>query len=85
MTASSQSRIISGIRSFRIALRGKPDPERSNTSFRNTQLHRNLPDFLSVEEINHCYIIQAIDLSKLLKARGTGDSGNHVQLWVAGL
>ena len=63
ITASSQSRIISGIRSFfKYCIQEnlvKQDP----TELLDTpKLRRTLPDFLSVEEINR--IIQAIDLSK---------------------
>ncbi|HEX3768444.1 MAG TPA: site-specific tyrosine recombinase XerD [Puia sp.] len=63
MTASSQSRIISGIRSFfKYCLQEnlvKLDP---TELLETPKLRRTLPDFLSVEEINR--IIQAIDLSK---------------------
>jgi integrase/recombinase XerD len=63
MTASSQSRIISGIRSFfKYCLQEnliKIDP---TLLLETPKLRRNLPDFLSVDEINR--IIQAIDLSK---------------------
>jgi integrase/recombinase XerD len=63
MTASSQSRIISGIRSFfKYCLQEnlvKLDP---TLLLETPKLRRALPDFLSVEEINR--IVQAIDLSK---------------------
>ena len=63
MTASSQSRIISGIRSFfKYCLQEnlvKLDP---TELLETPKLRRTLPDFLSVEEINR--IIGAIDLSK---------------------
>ena len=63
MTASSQSRIISGIRSFfKYCLQEslvKLDP---TLLLETPKLRRTLPDFLSVEEINR--IVQAIDLSK---------------------
>jgi integrase/recombinase XerD len=63
MTASSQSRIISGIRSFfKYSLQEglvKVDP---TELLETPKLRRILPDFLSVEEINQ--IIKAIDLSK---------------------
>jgi integrase/recombinase XerD len=63
MTSSSQSRIISGIRSFfKYCLQEtliKKDP---TLLLETPKLRRSLPDFLSVEEINS--IIEAIDLSK---------------------
>ena len=63
MTASSQSRIISGIRSFFKYCLQENIVERDPTELLETpKLRRTLPDFLSVEEINR--IIQAIDLSK---------------------
>jgi integrase/recombinase XerD len=63
MTASSQSRIISGIRSFfKYCLQEsivKLDP---TLLLEAPKMSRTLPDFLSVEEINQ--IVAAIDLSK---------------------
>lgn len=63
MTASSQSRIISGIRSFfKYCLLEnilKKDP---SLLLETPKLKRTLPDFLSVSEINQ--IVEAIDLSK---------------------
>ena len=63
MTASSQSRIISGIRSFfKYCLQENLVRKDPTLLLETPKLSRNLPDFLSVEEINR--IIQAIDLSK---------------------
>ncbi|HEX3079178.1 MAG TPA: site-specific tyrosine recombinase XerD [Puia sp.] len=63
MTASSQSRIISGIRSFfKYCLQENLVKQDPTELLETPKLRRILPDFLSVEEINR--IIQAIDLSK---------------------
>ncbi len=63
MTASSQSRIISGIRSFfKYCLQENLIKNDPTLLLETPKLRRNLPDFLSVDEINR--IIQAIDLSK---------------------
>jgi integrase/recombinase XerD len=63
MTASSQSRIISGIRSFyKYCLQENLVRQDPTELLETPKLRRTLPDFLSVEEINQ--IIQAIDLSK---------------------
>ena len=63
MTASSQSRIISGIRSFYIFCVQENIVTHDPTVLLETpKLRRALPDFLSVEEINQ--IVGAIDLSK---------------------
>ncbi len=63
MTASSQSRIISGIRSFfKYCLQENLVKQDPTELLETPKLRRTLPDFLSVEEINQ--IIQAIDLSK---------------------
>jgi len=63
MTASSQSRIISGIRSFfKYCLQENLVKQDPTELLETPKLRRTLPDFLSVEEINR--IIQAIDLSK---------------------
>jgi integrase/recombinase XerD len=63
MTASSQSRIISGIRSFfKFCLQENLVKQDPTELLETPKLRRTLPDFLSVEEINR--IIQAIDLSK---------------------
>jgi integrase/recombinase XerD len=63
MTASSQSRIISGIRSFfKYCLQENLVRQDPTELLETPKLRRTLPDFLSVEEINR--IIQAIDLSK---------------------
>jgi len=63
MTASSQSRIISGIRSFfKYCLQENLIKKDPTLLLETPKLRRNLPDFLSVDEINR--IIQAIDLSK---------------------
>ncbi len=63
MTASSQSRIISGIRSFfKYCLQEglvKQDP---TLLLEAPKLRRSLPDFLSVDEIDR--IVKAINLSK---------------------
>jgi integrase/recombinase XerD len=63
MTASSQSRIISGIRSFfKYCIQEglvKQDP---TVLLETPKLKRTLPDFLSVDEIDR--IVKAIDLSK---------------------
>jgi integrase/recombinase XerD len=63
MTSSSQSRIVSGIRSFftYCSLENivKQDP---TLLLEAPKMSRTLPDFLSVEEINQ--IVAAIDLSK---------------------
>jgi len=63
MTASSQSRIISGIRSFFTYCLQENLVKQDPTALLETpKLRRILPDFLSVDEINQ--IIQTIDLSK---------------------
>jgi integrase/recombinase XerD len=63
MTASSQSRIISGIRSFfKYCLQENLTKQDPTLLLETPKLRRTLPDFLSVEEINR--IVQAIDLSK---------------------
>ena len=63
MTASSQSRIISGIRSFfKYCLQETLVKQDPTELLETPKLRRTLPDFLSVEEINR--IIQAVDLSK---------------------
>jgi len=63
MTASSQSRIISGIRSFfKYCLQEDLVKQDPTELLETPKLRRILPDFLSVGEINQ--IIQAIDLSK---------------------
>jgi len=63
MTASSQSRIISGIRSFFKYCMQEGLVKRDPTLLLETpKLRRTLPDFLSVEEIDR--IVKAIDLSK---------------------
>ena len=63
MTASSQSRIISGIRSFfKYCLQENLIKKDPTVLLETPKLRRNLPDFLSVDEINR--IIHAIDLSK---------------------
>jgi integrase/recombinase XerD len=63
MTASSQSRIISGIRSFfKYCLQEQLVKQDPTLLLETPKLRRSLPDFLSVDEINR--IIQAIDLSK---------------------
>jgi len=63
MTASSQSRIISGIRSFfRYCLQENLVKQDPTLLLETPKLKRSLPDFLSVDEINR--IVLAIDLSK---------------------
>jgi integrase/recombinase XerD len=63
MTASSQSRIISGIRSFfKYCLIEKLVSVDPTQLLEAPKLKRTLPDFLSVREINQ--IVEAIDLSK---------------------
>jgi integrase/recombinase XerD len=63
MTASSQSRIISGIRSFfKYCLQENLVKKDPTVLLETPKLRRHLPDFLSVDEINR--IVQAIDLSK---------------------
>ncbi len=63
MTASSQSRIISGIRSFfKYCLQENLVIQDPTVLLETPKLRRSLPDFLSVPEINR--IVQAIDLSK---------------------
>jgi integrase/recombinase XerD len=63
MTASSQSRIISGIRSFfKYCLQENIVKQDPTVLLETPKLRRSLPDFLSVSEINR--IVQAIDLSK---------------------
>jgi len=63
MTASSQSRIISGISSFfRYCLQENLVKKDPTVLLETPKLRRHLPDFLSVDEINR--IVHAIDLSK---------------------
>ena len=63
MTASSQSRIISGIRSFfKYSLQENLVRKDPTLLLETPKLRRSLPDFLSVNEINR--IVKAIDLSK---------------------
>jgi integrase/recombinase XerD len=63
MTASSQSRIISGIRSFfKYCIQENLVKQDPTVLLETPKLRRTLPDFLSVSEINR--IVQAIDLSK---------------------
>jgi integrase/recombinase XerD len=63
MTSSSQSRIISGIRSFfKYCLQENMIRQDPTLLLEAPKLRRTLPDFLSVEEINR--IVEAIDLSK---------------------
>jgi integrase/recombinase XerD len=63
MTSSSQSRIISGIRSFfKYCLQENMIRQDPTLLLEAPKLRRSLPDFLSVEEINR--IVEAIDLSK---------------------
>src|SRR5450432_3231416 len=63
MTPSSQSRIISGIRSFfKYCLLENLVSQDPTLLLETPKLKRSLPDFLSVEEINK--IVEAIDLSK---------------------
>jgi len=63
MTASSQSRIVSGIRSFfKYCIQENLVRQDPTLLLETPKLRRSLPDFLSVEEINR--IVEAIDLSK---------------------
>jgi integrase/recombinase XerD len=63
MTASSQSRIVSGVRSFfKYCLQENLIKKDPTLLLETPRLRRNLPDFLSVDEINR--IVHAIDLSK---------------------
>jgi integrase/recombinase XerD len=63
MTASSQSRIVSGIRSFfKYCLQENLIKQDPSILLETPKMRRALPDFLNVDEINR--IIQAIDLSK---------------------
>jgi len=63
MTASSQARIISGIRSFfKYCLQENIVKDDPTLLLETPKIRRALPDFLSVEEINR--IVGAIDLSK---------------------
>jgi integrase/recombinase XerD len=63
MTASSQSRIVSGIRSFfKYCIQENLVKQDPSVLLETPKLRRSLPDFLSIEEINR--IVQAIDLSK---------------------
>ena len=63
MTASSQSRIVSGIRSFfKYCLQENLIKQDPSLLLETPKMRRSLPDFLSVDEINR--IVQAIDLSK---------------------
>jgi integrase/recombinase XerD len=63
MTASSQSRIISGIRSFfKYCLQENVVKQDPTLLLETPKLRKSLPDFLSVDEINR--IVQSIDLSK---------------------
>jgi len=63
MTASSQSRIVSGIRSFfKYCLQENIIQQDPTLLLETPKMKRILPDFLSVEEINR--IIDTIDLSK---------------------
>jgi integrase/recombinase XerD len=63
MTASSQSRIVSGIRSFfKYCLMENLVRQDPSILLETPRMRRTLPDFLSVEEINR--IVAAIDLSK---------------------
>jgi integrase/recombinase XerD len=63
MTASSQSRIISGIRSFYKYCMQEGLVKQDPTLLLETpKLRRTLPDFLSVDEIDR--IVKTIDLSK---------------------
>jgi integrase/recombinase XerD len=62
MTATSQSRIISGIRSFyKYCLLENIVGKDPTLLLETPKLRRNLPDFLSVSEINQ--ILESIDLS----------------------
>lgn len=63
MTSSSQSRIISGIRSFfKYCLQENLIKQDPTLLLETPRLRRSLPDFLNVTEINR--IVSAIDLSK---------------------
>jgi integrase/recombinase XerD len=63
MTASSQSRIVSGIRAFfRYCIQENLIAQDPTGLLETPKLRRSLPDFLSITEINR--IILAIDLSK---------------------
>ena len=63
MTASSQSRIVSGIRSFfKYCLQENLIRLDPTLLLETPKQKRSLPDFLSVDEINQ--IVQVIDLSK---------------------
>ena len=63
ITPSSQSRIVSGIRSFfKYCLQENLVKNDPTLLLETPKLRRSLPDFLSVAEIN--LIVQAIDLSK---------------------
>jgi integrase/recombinase XerD len=63
MTASSQSRIVSGIRSFfKYCLQENLVKQDPTLLLEAPKLQRSLPDFLNVSEINR--IVSAIDLSK---------------------
>jgi integrase/recombinase XerD len=62
MTASSQARIISGVRTFyKYCLLEDISPTDPTTLLETPKLKRTLPDVLSFDEIEH--IIQQIDLS----------------------
>ena len=63
MTASSQSRIVSGVRSFfKYAIQENLVTRDPTLLLEAPKRLRNLPDFLSVDEINR--VVAAIDLSK---------------------
>jgi integrase/recombinase XerD len=63
MTASSQSRIVSGIRSyFKYCLMENLVTQDPSILLETPKMRRTLPDFLSLEEINR--LVAAIDLSK---------------------
>jgi integrase/recombinase XerD len=63
MTASSQSRIVSGIRSFfKYCLLENLVTQDPSVLLETPKMSRTLPDFLSLEEINR--VVAAIDLSK---------------------
>jgi integrase/recombinase XerD len=63
MTASSQSRIVSGIRSFfKYCLLENIVTQDPSVLLETPKMRRALPDFLSLEEINR--VVAAIDLSK---------------------
>jgi integrase/recombinase XerD len=63
MTAGSQSRIVSGVRSFfKYCAQENLIKQDPTILLETPKLRRTLPDFLSVEEIN--LIVAAIDLSK---------------------